>query len=136
MAFFTFILYKSELLQIGTIWVVVDVAMKILLRLPILRNLQTTRGSSFTFSLLLNLLLWRYLLFFFFFLSNAKFSFAIFGKFVDFWRAFLAFFLCKSRIFLSLLFLLFLPYLLPSLITYRLFRGPSWPFPCLSLEFC
>ena len=80
MAFFTFILYKSELLQIGTIWVVVDVAMKILLRLPILRNLQTTRGSSFTFSLLLNLLLWRYRWVFFSFLAMQSFRLRFLGN--------------------------------------------------------
>ena len=38
MAFFTFILYKSELLQIGTVLVVIDVAIKFLLLLRILRS--------------------------------------------------------------------------------------------------
>jgi len=42
MAFFTFILYKPELLQIGTIWVVIDVVIKFLLLLRILRNWRTT----------------------------------------------------------------------------------------------
>ena len=45
MAFFTFILYKSELLQIGTILVVIDVAIKFLL---LLRNLWTVGGPSLT----------------------------------------------------------------------------------------
>ena len=46
MAFFTFILYKSEFLQIGTILVVIDVAMQFLLLLQILRNWRNTRGPS------------------------------------------------------------------------------------------
>ena len=48
MAFFTFILYKSELLQIGTILVDIDVAIKLLLVLGILRNLWTVGGPSLT----------------------------------------------------------------------------------------
>ena len=44
MAFFTFILYKPELLQIGTILDVIDVVIKFLLLLRILRNWRTTRG--------------------------------------------------------------------------------------------
>ena len=48
MAFFAFILYKSELLQIGTILVVIDVAIKFLLLLRILRNLWTVGGPSLT----------------------------------------------------------------------------------------
>ena len=40
-----------------------------------------------------------------------------FAKFADFTRPFLAFFLCKSRIFTDLVFLLFLPYLLLNLFT-------------------
>ena len=42
---------------------------------------------------------------------------AIFAKFADFTKPFLAFSLCKSRILKKLLFLLFLPYLLLSLFT-------------------
>ena len=37
---------KSEFLQIGTILVVIDVAMKFLFLLQILRNWRTTRGPS------------------------------------------------------------------------------------------
>ena len=48
MAFFTFILYKSELLQIGTILVVVDVAIKFLLLWQSLRNLWTVGGPFLT----------------------------------------------------------------------------------------
>ena len=44
MAFFTFILYKPELLQIGTILDVIDVVIKFLLLLRISRNWRTTRG--------------------------------------------------------------------------------------------
>ena len=44
MAFFTFILYKPELLQIGTILDIIDVLIKFLLLLRILRNWRTTRG--------------------------------------------------------------------------------------------
>ena len=44
MAFFTFIVYKPELLQIGTILDVIDVVIKFLLLLRILRNWRTTRG--------------------------------------------------------------------------------------------
>ena len=44
MAFFTFILNKPELLQIGTILDVIDVVIKFLLLLRILRNWRTTRG--------------------------------------------------------------------------------------------
>ena len=52
MAFFTFILYKSELSQIRTILVVIDVAIKLLLVLGILRNLWTVGlGASFNFVL-------------------------------------------------------------------------------------
>ena len=40
-----------------------------------------------------------------------------FAKFADFTRPFLAFSLCKSRIFKNLVFLLFLPYLLLNLFT-------------------
>ena len=46
-------------------------------------------------------------------------TFAIFATFADFTKPFLAFSLCKSRIFKSLLFLLFLPYLLLNLFTYQ-----------------
>ena len=46
-------------------------------------------------------------------------TFAIFAKFADFTKPFLAFSLCKSRILKNLLFLLFLPYLLLNLFTYR-----------------
>ena len=69
MAFFTFILYKSEFLQIGTILVVIDVAKKFLLLLQILRNWLTTRSPPVTFILLLNLLFLRHLLAFFFSLN-------------------------------------------------------------------
>ena len=48
MAFFTFILYKSEVLQIETILVVIDVAIKFLLLLRILQNLWTGGGPSLT----------------------------------------------------------------------------------------
>ena len=41
-----FFLYKSELLQIETILVVIDVAIKLLLLLRILRNLWTVGGPS------------------------------------------------------------------------------------------
>ena len=66
MAFFTFILYKSECLQIATILVVIDVAMKFLLLLQILRKLADHKRSLFTFILLLNLLFLRHLWAFFF----------------------------------------------------------------------
>ena len=46
-------------------------------------------------------------------------TFAIFATFADFTKPFLAFSLCKSRIFKSLLFLLFLPYLLLNLFAYQ-----------------
>ena len=46
-------------------------------------------------------------------------TFAIFEKFADFTKPFLDFSLCKSRILKNLLFLLFLPYLLLNLFTYR-----------------
>ena len=55
MAFFTFILYKSELLQIRTILVVIDVAIKLLLVLGILRNLWTVGLWAF-----FNFVLFRY----------------------------------------------------------------------------
>ena len=44
-------------------------------------------------------------------------TFAIFAKFADFTKPFLAFSLCKSRILKNLLFLLFLPYMLLNLFT-------------------
>ena len=105
MAFFTFILYKSEFLQIGTIFVVIDVTMKFLLLLKILRNLQTTRGRSFFFILLRNLLFLRHWLAFSFLTQSfhiarkSLVTFAIFAKFADFSKLFLAFSLCKCRIF-------------------------------------
>ena len=55
------------------------------------------KRSPFTFILLLDLVFLLFLgyLWAFFFLSNAKFSFAIFAKFVDFWRAFFDFVLFR-----------------------------------------
>ena len=117
MAFFTFILYKSEFLQIGTILVVIDVAKKFLLLLQILRNWRTTRSPPVTFILLLNLLFLRHLLAFFFLTQSFHtarkilVTFAIFAKFAGFTKPFLTFCLSKCRILLNLLFLLFLPYL-------------------------
>ena len=55
MAFLTFILYKSELLQIGTILVVIDVAIKFLLLLRISRNFWTFGLLAF-----FNFVLFRY----------------------------------------------------------------------------
>ena len=131
MAFFTFFLYKSELLQIGT--------MESLLLLRIFAKFADHKRFFFTFILLLNFL--RYLLAFFF-LSDAKFSFAIFAKFVDFWRAFFDFVLFRYERLQNLLFLVLIRYLLKCysmiamkiLVTFEIFATfadfsrPSWPF--------
>ena len=69
-------------------------------------------------------------------------AFAIFATFGDFSRPFLAFFLSKSKIWWTVLFLLFLRYLLLGVFSLQeksllllqffrhllTFRGPSWPF--------
>ena len=131
MAFFTFFLYKSELLQIRT--------MESLLLLRIFAKFADHKRFFFTFILLLNFL--RYLLAFFF-LSDAKFSFAIFAKFVDFWRAFFDFVLFRYERLQNLLFLVLIRYLLKCysmiamkiLVTFEIFATfadfsrPSWPF--------
>ena len=122
MAFFTFILYKSELSQIRTILVVIDVAIKLLLVLGILRNLWTVGLWAF-----FNFVLFRWTFAKFIILGiDSMFvksfsmiamkilvTFAIFATFADFSRPFFALF-SKSRIWLCLLFLLFLPYVLLS----------------------
>ena len=108
MAFFTFILYKSELLQIGTILVVIVVAIKFLLLLRILRNLWTVGLWAF-----FNFVLFRYER-----LHNLLFLVLI--------RCLLSLFLWLQWKFLLLL--RFLRHL-------RSFQGPSSPFFFLSLEF-
>ena len=111
MAFFIFILYKPELVQIGTILVVIDVAIKFLLLLLILQNLWNERLENLLFLALIRCLL----KFFFMIAMKILVTFTIFAIFADFSTPFLALFLSKSRIWLRLLFLLFLPYLLLSL---------------------
>ena len=106
MAFFTFILYKSELLQIRTILVVIDVAIKLLLVLGILRNLWTVGGPSLTL----------------FFLGMNVCKILLFLVLI---RCLLSLFLWLQWKFLLLL--RFLRHL-------RTFQGPSSPF-FLSLEF-
>ena len=108
MAFFTFILYKSELLQIGTVLVIIDVAIKFLLLLRILRNLWTVGLWAF-----FNFVLFRYER-----LQNLLFLVLI--------RCLLSLFLWLQWKFL--LRLRFLRHL-------RSFQGPSSPFFFLSLEF-
>ena len=117
MALFTFILYKSELLQIGTILVVIDVAIKFLLLLRILRNLWTVGlWAFFNFVLfryerlqnLLFLVLIRCLFSLFLWL---QWKFLLSLRFLRHLRTFLS----NSRIWLCLLFFLLLPYLLLSL---------------------
>ena len=107
MAFFTFILYKSELLQIRTILVVIDVAIKFLLLLRLLRSLWTVGLWAF-----FNFVLFRYGR-----LQNLLFLVLI--------RCLLSLFLWLQWKFLLLL--RFLRHL-------RTFQGPSSPF-FLSLEF-
>ena len=122
MAFLTFILYKSELLQIGTILVVIDVAIKFLLLLRILRSCGLLdSGPSLTlFFLGMNVCKIYYSWYWFdvcqvFSMIAMKIlvTFAIFASFADFSRPFFALF-SQSRIWLCLLFLVFLPYLLLS----------------------
>ena len=117
MAFSTFILQKSELLQIGTILVDIDVAIKFLLLLRILRNLWTVGlWAFFNFVLfryerlqnLLFLVLIRCLLSLFLWLH---WKFLLLFRFLRHLRTFLS----NSRIWLCLLFFLLLPYLLLSL---------------------
>ena len=72
-------------------------------------------------------------------MKNSVVTFAIFGTFADFSRAFFAFLLFKSFLLLNLKFLLFLPYLLVCVFTlhekfllllryFRTSRGPSLPY--------
>ena len=108
MAFFTFILYKSELLQIRTILVVIDVAIKLLLVLGILRNLWTVGLGAF-----FNFVLFRYER-----LQNLLFLVLI--------RCLFSLFLwLQWKFLLSLRFLRHL----------RTFQGPSSSFFFLTLEF-
>ena len=88
----------------------------------------------------------------FFFLSNAKFSFAIFAKFVDCWRAFFNFALFRYELTFAKFIILGIDSMFVKVFFYdcnenscyfnlrflrhlRTFQGPSSSFFFLSLEF-
>ena len=118
MAFFTFILYKPELLQIGTILHVIDVVVKFLYFCEFWEIGGPQEVPFYLYSVAKFVIIFLgYLLELLFFLSNAKFSFAIFAKLVYCWRAFFNFVLLRYERLQNLLFLLLIPCLLKFFFT-------------------
>ena len=136
MAFFTFILYKSELYKLEQFWLLSMLQSNSCYFCELCEIcglleglLQLCSFEVWTFGKFIILGIdSMFVKSFSMIAMKILVNFAMFATFADFSRPFLALFLSKSRIWLRLLFLLFLPYLLLSLFRQRLPRGPSWPF--------